>query len=92
MKARIIAFASLLTVVGCATPPKGQPTLAPMVSRDMTSQNVGGAAEVKKGRPIFVKAYAYPTVLPSGDVWAGGWILVNVGREDVALESLLPKP
>ncbi len=74
-------------LVSCATPPSGIKELAPMIEKDR--QNAEGVLNVRQGRPLYVKAFAHPQILPSGDVWGGGPILLLIGRETVSFESML---
>jgi hypothetical protein len=42
-----------------------------------------------KGRPLLIKAFAYPQLLPEGDIFNGGEMIFMVGREEISAEELL---
>ncbi len=73
---------------GCATIPDGELQLGPKIVRDMKESRTSAQA-LNKGRPIYIEAYSYPQMLESGDIWTGGPLLINLGREDISLDSLI---
>lgn len=73
---------------GCATIPDGELQLGPKIVRDMRESRTSTQA-LNKGRPIYIEARSYPQILESGDIWAGGPVLLNLGREDLSLDSLV---
>lgn len=74
---------------GCATIPEGELQLGPEIKKDMrvTHNNTF----LNKGRPIYVEAKSYPQILENGDIWAGGSLMMNIGREDVSFDEMLKK-
>ncbi len=85
-----LSLAFLAPGYGCATIPNGELQLGPKIVRDMHESRVT-AKSLSKGRPIYIEARSYPQMLESGDIWAGGPVLLNLGREDLSLDALLPK-
>ena len=83
-----VIFAILTGACGCATIPNGELQLGPKIVRDMHESRTGTQA-LNKGRPIYIEARSYPQVLESGDIWAGGPVLLNLGREDLSLDALI---
>lgn len=73
---------------GCATIPEGELQLGPKIVRDMKDSR-SSAQALNKGRPIYIEAYSYPQMLESGDIWTGGPLLINLGREDISLDALI---
>jgi hypothetical protein len=73
---------------GCVTLPEGELQLGPKIVRDMKASRSGVQA-LNKGRPIYIEAYSYPQMLESGDIWTGGPLLINLGREDISLDDLI---
>jgi hypothetical protein len=74
---------------GCATIPEGELQLGPKIAEDMKNQGAGGAAGLSRGRPVYLESYAYPQMLETGDIWAGGPILVYLGREELSLDQVV---
>lgn len=85
------AVLGLLTAMfyGCATIPEGELQLGPKIAEDMKNQGAGGAAGLSRGRPVYLESYAYPQMLETGDIWAGGPILVYLGREELSLDQVV---
>jgi hypothetical protein len=78
----------LFFLEGCATSPEGKNILMDQIknerhSREKTSETI------KQGRPIFVKAYSYPQLLNDGDIWGGGTVFVEVGREKLDINKVV---
>lgn len=92
MKYRPLFLSLVMSILtsnsGCATIPEGQLQLGPHIVRDMHESRVGTQA-LNKGRPIYIEARSYPQMLDSGDIWAGGPVLLNLGREDLLLEAIM---
>lgn len=74
---------------GCATIPEGELQLGPKIAEDMKNQSASGAAGLSRGRPVYLESYAYPQMLETGDIWAGGPILVYLGREELSLDQVV---
>ncbi len=72
----------------CSSLPEGEGVLTKMVEEDQGKVE-GQNEQVYRGRPIFVKVTAYPQMLAQGDIFAGGEILLSVGREELSLEEIL---
>jgi len=92
-----IAFAVILT--SCSlTPPVGQPVSKNALRKDLSEQvrGTGGTSTtempINAGRPIFIEAWSYPQIVDTGDIWGGGKIYINVGREEITLNDVLAKP
>lgn len=85
------AVLAMLTafMAGCATLPAGELQLGPKIAADMKSQNQAGAQSLSRGRPVYLETYAYPQILESGDIWAGGQVLVYLGREELSLDQVV---
>jgi len=73
---------------GCATIPDGELQLGPKIIKDMKESRVG-TVSLSKGRPLYIEARSYPQLLESGDIWAGGPVMVNIGREDLSFDAIL---
>jgi hypothetical protein len=86
---RLLLFFVAAAAVGCASIPKGELQLGPKIAADMKDQQSGGLLSLSRGRPVYLEAYAYPQILETGDIWAGGPILVNLGREELPLDVLV---
>lgn len=86
---RLLLFFVAAAAVGCASIPKGELQLGPKIAADMKEQQAGGLSSLSRGRPVYLEAYAYPQILETGDIWAGGPILVNLGREELPLDVLV---
>jgi hypothetical protein len=84
----IAIIISITTSYGCATIPEGDLQLGPKIVRDMKASRTTAQA-LNKGRPIYIEAYSYPQMLETGDIWAGGPLLINLGREDISLDVLI---
>lgn len=85
-----MSLSAILLVTSCATSPSGQNVLMDEVNRSGGEHALSkGPTTIKQGRPIFIKAYAYPQVLSTGDIWGGGKVFVEVGREKVDLNKLV---
>jgi hypothetical protein len=70
--------------------PEGEKKLQEMVDEDQkNAKTVPEKKEMYKGRPIFIKAAAYPQVMPDGDIFAGGDLILSIGREDLSIEDVL---
>jgi hypothetical protein len=76
-------------LAGCATLPSGELQLGPKIASDIKDQQAGGLASLSRGRPLYLEAYAYPQMLETGDIWAGGPLLVNLGREELSLDQVV---
>lgn len=85
---KVLFTAITLLLPHCATKPDGTRTLSPMIEADIKDQKTA-AQDVTQGRPIFIKTYAYPQILDSGDVWSGGWVQVFIGREQMSFDNFL---
>ena len=83
-----VFFGVLAASFGCATVPNGELQLGPKIVRDMQESRVGTKA-INKGRPVYIEARSYPQVLESGDIWLGGPVMLNSGREDLSLDALV---
>lgn len=81
-------LACSLTLAACISVPKGELQLGPQITSDMQS-GTKNASHIGKGRPIYVEARSYPQILESGDIWAGGTLMVNIGREDLSLDEVI---
>ena len=92
-KIKIVSILALaIAATSCATSPKGENVLMNDVSksrgeREITNKDVS----INKGRPIFIKAYAYPQVLETGDIWGGGNVFIEMGREKFDLNKIISK-
>jgi len=85
-----MSLVALALIAGCATSPKGQNVLMDDVDKSGKEHALSkGPTTIKQGRPIFIKAYAYPQVLSTGDIWGGGKVFVEVGREKVDLNKIV---
>ena len=84
---RIIVLLTTL-LYSCATPPSGEPQLAAMIAKDQL-QSADMAPKIKEGRPLYLRVYAHPQIMPSGDIWGGGPIMLFVGRETLSLDTML---
>lgn len=83
----------ILLIIGsfsCASSPDGARELMTKIEADR-KRNSQIPASVAQGRPVFVEVAAYPQVFPEGDIWTGGVILLNIGRENLHLGSLVEK-
>lgn len=80
----------MLVVSGCATSPFSSAELQKRIDADLLDQK-NAAQNLSQGRPIFVEVQSYPQLLPSGDLWLGGKILVNVGREQINYTDFVQK-
>lgn len=79
-------------ITSCATSPKGENVLMDELNNNRSSKERAlskGPTTIKEGRPIFIKAYAYPQVLNTGDIWGGGNVFVEVGREKFDLNKII---
>jgi hypothetical protein len=74
---------------GCASIPTGELQLGPQIAADMKSQTQAGTQSLSRGRPVYLESYAYPQMLESGDIWAGGQVLVYLGREELSLDQVV---
>jgi hypothetical protein len=83
-----LIMAVIIIGCGCATIPEGELQLGPKIVRDMKASRTSTKA-LNKGRPIYAEAYTYPQMLETGDIWAGGPLLINLGREDISLDTLI---
>jgi hypothetical protein len=81
-------FCVLAASFGCATVPNGELQLGPKIVQDMQESRIGTKA-INKGRPVYIEARSYPQVLESGDIWLGGPVMLNLGREDLSLDDLV---
>ncbi len=88
---RVLVYLSMTVGYGCATIPDGELQLGPKIVRDMKESRTSAQA-LNKGRPIYIEVYSYPQMLESGDIWTGGPLLINLGREDISLDSLITPP
>lgn len=89
LKIPAMMFMIILTMTyGCATIPDGELQLGPKIIKDMKESRVG-TASLSKGRPLYIEARSYPQLLESGDIWAGGPVMVNIGREDLSFDAIL---
>ena len=75
-------------IYGCASIPSGELQLGPKIVRDMKESRTSTQA-LNKGRPVYIEAASYPQLLESGDIWTGGQLLINLGREDISLDALI---
>ena len=82
---------ALLTALmaGCVSIPTGELQIGPKIAADMKSQNQAGTQSLSRGRPVYLEAQAYPQMLETGDIWAGGQILVYLGREELSLDQVV---
>jgi hypothetical protein len=87
---RALPLALLVSVMlpGCATIPEGELQLGPKIARDMKDRR-GGAPSPAEGRPLYAEVFAYPQMLLTGDILAGGTLLLCIGREDLSLEEIV---
>jgi hypothetical protein len=46
---------------------------------------------ISDGRPMFAEVQSYPQILASGDIWMGGDILLNIGREEMNISELVDR-
>jgi hypothetical protein len=74
---------------GCASIPTGELQLGPQIAADMKGQTQAGTQSLSRGRPVYLESYAYPQMLESGDIWAGGQVLVYLGREELSLDQVV---
>lgn len=86
MKTKLAYLITSIFLASCATPPKGNYTLAPMIALDIKEQNL---KQDQGGRPVFAKIYLYPRLLENGDLFAGGYVFLNIGREKISYKDLL---
>jgi hypothetical protein len=40
---------------------------------------------------MFAEVQSYPQILASGDIWMGGDILLNIGREEMNISELVDR-
>lgn len=87
---RVILMVLLICSFGCASSPDGTKEIMTKIEADR-KRNSQIPASVSQGRPVFIEVAAYPQVFPEGDIWTGGVILLNIGRENLHLGSLVEK-
>ena len=80
---------TMIFITSCSSSPSGENVLMDTLNRSKTEQNL--KPNIKQGKPIYYKAYAYPQILSSGDIWGGGEVFVEMGREKFDLNSLINK-
>lgn len=90
MKPILTILIIALVGTGCATSPFSSAELQKRIDADLLNQN-NLTKDLSQGRPIFVEVHSYPQLLPSGDLWLGGKILVNVGREQINYTDFVKK-
>lgn len=90
MKPILTILIIMLIGSGCATSPYSSAELQKRIDADLLDQR-NAAKDLSQGRPIFVEVHSYPQLLPSGDLWLGGKILVNVGREQINYTDFVKK-
>ena len=85
----LFSIVTMLGLVGCVSVPSGTLQLAPGIAADMKSQREGNLTSLSRGRPVYIEAFAYPQMLETGDILAGGQILLNLGREELSLDQIV---
>lgn len=80
----------ILVAVGCASSPEGTAELAKRVDGDLKTVK-SPRRNISDGRPMFAEVQSYPQILASGDIWMGGDILLNIGREEMNLSELVDR-
>ncbi|MBX9839219.1 MAG: hypothetical protein K2X69_13020 [Silvanigrellaceae bacterium] len=77
-----------LLISSCASSPSGENILMNNVNKNK-SENT--KSNIKQGKPIYYKAYAYPQILSTGDIWGGGEVFIEMGREKFDLNTIINK-
>ena len=90
MKHRILIVALTLLMGACASTPKGTPELGTRMEADQR-QKRDTPLGIAQGRPVFIEVASYPQVLPEGDLWTGGVILLSAGREKLKVFDMVEK-
>ena len=91
MKAnQVYPLSILLLISACMTSPKGSKELMLRMQADQTKQRPG-LSDPQRGRPLFAEVACYPQLLPQGDIFTGGVILLHTGREALALGDYVAK-
>jgi hypothetical protein len=80
----------MLVATGCASSPEGTAELAKRVDGDLKAVKTP-RRNISDGRPMFAEVQSYPQILPSGDIWMGGDILLNIGREEMNISELVDR-
>ena len=81
-------FLTLIFLNGCVTSPDSSQELQKRIDADLIDQKLG-EVDLAQGRPLFQEVQSYPQILSSGDLWLGGTMLVNIGREQLQLSDFM---
>ncbi len=88
---KFAVFVMLFSLASCSFTPKGSDELMRKIANDQRDEAAIAEPTVNQGRPLFLEAASYPQFLPNGDIWTGGVILINIGREVLPLNDLVDK-
>ncbi len=93
-----VALLMAALLQSCASSPTGSAELMKRIEADLKMPSKAKRNSISEGRPVFMDIQSYPQILPSGDLWLGGDMLLNVGREELNFTELAerylnePKP
>ena len=84
----VLLVQALALATSCGTLPKGNLTLSKELKFE---QNLNDEISYLKGRPIYIKAYAYPFIDKSGHIYDGRFVHFFMGREKLTIQDLSEK-
>lgn len=83
----------ILLLTSCSTLPTGELVNQDTLKRDIDNQSkqTEENLNISKGRPIYVRAHAYPQIIAGKHVFLGSDVLINIGREELTLKQMLQR-